>query len=139
MTTIADRISIAQSRIKQAAQNCSRLPSDISLLAVSKTKPISDIIAAYNAGQRQFGENYVQEGQEKITALAANYPDIEWHFIGPLQSNKTRVVAENFDWVHTIDRLKIAKRLNEQRGVFQKPLQILISIFLLTVGKTTFN
>lgn len=128
MTTIADRISIAQSRIKQAAQNCSRLPSDISLLAVSKTKPISDIIAAYNAGQRQFGENYVQEGQEKITALAANYPDIEWHFIGPLQSNKTKIVAEHFDWMHTLSRDKIAQRLNDQRPANKPPLNVCIQV-----------
>ena len=128
MTTIADRISIAQSRINQAAQNCSRLPSDISLLAVSKTKPINDIIAAYDAGQRQFGENYVQEGETKITTLATDYPDIEWHFIGPLQSNKTRIVAEYFDWMHTVSRDKIAQRLNDQRPNNKKPLNVCIQV-----------
>ncbi|MGI2168952.1 YggS family pyridoxal phosphate-dependent enzyme [Shewanella sp. MF05960] len=128
MTTIADRISIAQSRINQAAQNCSRLPSDISLLAVSKTKPINDIIAAYEAGQRQFGENYVQEGETKITTLAADYPDIEWHFIGPLQSNKTKIVAEHFDWMHTVNRDKIAQRLNDQRPDNKKPLNVCIQV-----------
>ncbi|WP_160053110.1 YggS family pyridoxal phosphate-dependent enzyme [Shewanella litoralis] len=128
MTTIADRISIAQSRINQAAQNCSRLPSDISLLAVSKTKPINDIIAAYDAGQRQFGENYVQEGETKITTLATDYPDIEWHFIGPLQSNKTRIVAEHFDWMHTVSRDKIAQRLNDQRPNNKKPLNVCIQV-----------
>ncbi|MCL1149879.1 YggS family pyridoxal phosphate-dependent enzyme [Shewanella ulleungensis] len=128
MTTIADRLSIAQSRINQAAQNCSRLPSDISLLAVSKTKPINDIIAAYEAGQRQFGENYVQEGETKITALAADYPDIEWHFIGPLQSNKTKIVAEHFDWMHTVSRDKIAQRLNDQRPDSKLPLNVCIQV-----------
>ncbi|GGB60324.1 YggS family pyridoxal phosphate-dependent enzyme [Shewanella inventionis] len=128
MTTIADRISIAQRRINQAAQNCSRTPSDISLLAVSKTKPINDIVAAYDAGQRQFGENYVQEGEAKITALAGDYPDIEWHFIGPLQSNKTKIVAEHFDWMHTISRDKIAQRLNDQRPAHKKPLNVCIQV-----------
>ncbi|WP_350432803.1 YggS family pyridoxal phosphate-dependent enzyme [Shewanella sp. H8] len=128
MTTIADRISIAQSRINQAAQNCSRSPNEIILLAVSKTKPISDIIAAYQAGQRQFGENYVQEGETKINALQADYPDIEWHFIGPLQSNKTKIIAEHFDWMHTLSRDKIAQRLNEQRPSNKPPLNVCIQV-----------
>ncbi|WP_137222176.1 YggS family pyridoxal phosphate-dependent enzyme [Shewanella sp. MEBiC00475] len=128
MTTIADRISIAQSRINQAAQNCSRSPNEIILLAVSKTKPISDIIAAYQAGQRQFGENYVQEGETKINALQADYPDIEWHFIGPLQSNKTKIIAEHFDWMHTLSRDKIAQRLNEQRPISKPPLNVCIQV-----------
>ncbi|MEO3682760.1 YggS family pyridoxal phosphate-dependent enzyme [Shewanella vesiculosa] len=128
MTTIADRISIAQSRINQAAQNCSRSSAEISLLAVSKTKPISDIIAAYQAGQRLFGENYVQEGETKITALQADYPDIEWHFIGPLQSNKSKIVAENFDWMHTLSRDKIAQRLHEQRPSNKPPLNVCIQV-----------
>jgi pyridoxal phosphate enzyme (YggS family) len=128
MTTIADRISIAQSRINQAAQNCSRSSGEISLLAVSKTKPISDIIAAYQAGQRQFGENYVQEGETKINALQLDYPDIEWHFIGPLQSNKTKIVAEHFDWLHTLSRGKIAQRLHEQRPSDKSPLNVCIQV-----------
>ncbi|MGK0411003.1 MAG: pyridoxal phosphate enzyme (YggS family) [Shewanella psychromarinicola] len=128
MTTIADRISIAQSRINQAAQNCSRSPDEINLLAVSKTKPISDIIAAYQAGQRLFGENYVQEGETKINALQADYPDIEWHFIGPLQSNKTKIVAEHFDWLHTLSRGKIAQRLHEQRPSDKSPLNVCIQV-----------
>jgi pyridoxal phosphate enzyme (YggS family) len=128
MTTIADRISIAQSRINQAAQNCSRSSGEISLLAVSKTKPISDIIAAYQAGQRLFGENYVQEGETKINALQADYPDIEWHFIGPLQSNKTKIVAEHFDWMHTLSRGKIAQRLHEQRPSDKSPLNVCIQV-----------
>ncbi|GGP40021.1 YggS family pyridoxal phosphate enzyme [Shewanella saliphila] len=114
--------------MSQAAQNCSRSPSEISLLAVSKTKPISDIIAAYQAGQRRFGENYVQEGETKITALADDYPDIEWHFIGPLQSNKTKIVAEHFDWMHTVSRDKIAQRLNDQRPTNKPPLNVCIQV-----------
>ncbi|MFC0323120.1 YggS family pyridoxal phosphate-dependent enzyme [Gallibacterium melopsittaci] len=101
----------------------------VSLLAVSKTKPFSDILAAYHAGQRQFGENYVQEGIEKIQlAQQQNIKDITWHLIGPLQSNKTRLVAEHFDWVQTIDRFKIAERLSQQRPSHLVPLQILIQI-----------
>ncbi|MGI2109528.1 YggS family pyridoxal phosphate-dependent enzyme [Shewanella frigidimarina] len=128
MTTIADRISIAQSRISQAAQKCSRSSAEISLLAVSKTKPISDIVAAYQAGQRLFGENYVQEGETKINALQVDYPDIEWHFIGPLQSNKTKIVAEHFDWMHTLSRAKIAQRLHEQRPNDKSPLNVCIQV-----------
>jgi len=128
MTTIADRLSIAQSRINQAAQNCSRSPDEINLLAVSKTKPISDIIAAYQAGQRLFGENYVQEGETKISALQTDYPDIEWHFIGPLQSNKTKIVAEHFDWLHTLSRDKIAQRLHQQRPPDKLPLNVCIQV-----------
>lgn len=127
-TTIADRLSIAQSRMNQAAQKCSRLPSEIKLLAVSKTKPISDIIEAYQAGQRLFGENYVQEGEQKIIAIQQTYPDIEWHFIGPLQSNKTKIVAEHFDWMHTLSREKTAKRLNDQRPIQKSPLQVCIQV-----------
>ncbi|MGL5028077.1 MAG: YggS family pyridoxal phosphate-dependent enzyme [Shewanella oncorhynchi] len=128
MTTIADRLAIAQRRITQAAQKCARHPSSIRLLAVSKTKPIEDIIAVYQAGQRCFGENYVQEGAEKITALKGDFPDIEWHFIGPLQSNKTSIVAQHFDWMHTVSRDKIALRLNEQRPAELAPLNVCIQI-----------
>lgn len=115
MTTIADRLADAHQRIAQAAQNSSRDSREIQLLAVSKTKPIDQIVAAYDAGQRLFGENYVQEGEEKINALRESHGDIEWHFIGPLQSNKTKSIAEHFDWMHTLSREKIAKRLSEQR------------------------
>ncbi|QBF81897.1 YggS family pyridoxal phosphate-dependent enzyme [Shewanella maritima] len=128
MTTIADRISIAQSRIHQAAQKCARQQQDIALLAVSKTKPVADIIEAYEAGQRKFGENYVQEGEQKIAELSAQYPDIEWHFIGPLQSNKSKIVAENFDWMHTVSRAKIATRLSEQRPANKSPLNVCIQV-----------
>ena len=96
------------------------------LLAVSKTKPVSDIVQAYKAGQRLFGENYGQEGVEKIQMLQS-LDDIEWYFIGPLQSNKTRLVAENFDWVQAIDRLKIAKRLNDQ-VIPNKKLNVCIQV-----------
>lgn len=128
MTTIADRLALAQSRITQAAQKCTRLPQNIRLLAVSKTKPIADIIAAYDAGQRCFGENYVQEGVAKIIELAPSHPDIEWHFIGPLQSNKTALVAQHFEWMHTLSREKIAQRLNEQRPAHLAPLNVCIQI-----------
>ncbi|WP_110458529.1 YggS family pyridoxal phosphate-dependent enzyme [Shewanella algidipiscicola] len=128
MTTIADRLALAHQRIAHAAQNSSRHSDEIKLLAVSKTKPISQIVAAYEAGQRLFGENYVQEGESKIIALKADYPDIDWHFIGPLQSNKTKVIAEHFDWMHTLDRVKIAQRLNEQRPPQRAPLNVCIQI-----------
>ncbi|MCL2918183.1 YggS family pyridoxal phosphate-dependent enzyme [Shewanella litorisediminis] len=128
MTTIADRLSLAQQRIVQAAQISSRNPSEIKLLAVSKTKPASDILSAYSAGQRLFGENYVQEGVQKIAELKSQCPDIEWHFIGPLQSNKSRPVAEHFDWLHTLDREKLAIRLSEQRPAELSPLNVLIQV-----------
>ena len=98
------------------------------LLAVSKTFGPEAVLEAYKAGQRQFGENYVQEGVAKIEALKASCPDIIWHFIGPLQSNKTRPVAEHFDWVQSIDRLKIAQRLSEQRPAGMPDLNVLLEI-----------
>ncbi|MEI6859992.1 MAG: YggS family pyridoxal phosphate-dependent enzyme [Shewanella sp.] len=128
MTTIADRLANAQHRIKQAAQYSSRNIDEIQLLAVSKTKPFSDILAAYAAGQRQFGENYVQEGESKVITLKDCCPEIEWHFIGPLQSNKTKIIASHFDWMHTVSREKIAYRLNEQRPNALPPLNICIQI-----------
>ncbi len=128
MTTIADRLADAHQRIVQAAQNSSRDSREIQLLAVSKTKPIDQIVAAYDAGQRLFGENYAQEGEEKINALRESHGDIEWHFIGPLQSNKTKSIAEHFDWMHTLSREKIAKRLSEQRPSHLAPLQVCIQV-----------
>ena len=128
MTTIADRLANAHQRIAQAAQNSSRNSNEIKLLAVSKTKPNTQIIAAYEAGQRLFGENYVQEGESKIIALKPDYPDIEWHFIGPLQSNKSKTIAEHFDWMHTLSREKLAKRLNEQRPAHLQPLNVCIQV-----------
>jgi pyridoxal phosphate enzyme (YggS family) len=113
METIAERLKSVQITVKQSTSDAHRPTNAVKLLAVSKTKPVSDVVYAYEAGQRLFGENYVQEGVEKIQGLQT-LGDIEWHFIGPLQSNKTRLVAENFAWVHAIDRLKIAQRLNTQ-------------------------
>jgi pyridoxal phosphate enzyme (YggS family) len=126
METIAKRLKSACKTIKQSALAVDRLPNDIQLLAVTKTKPVSDIMQAYEVGHRLFGENYVQEGIGKIQELA-DKSDIVWHFIGPLQSNKTRLVAEHFDWVQSVDRLKIAQRLNEQRSPF-KQLNVCIQV-----------
>ncbi|MGG1946228.1 YggS family pyridoxal phosphate-dependent enzyme [Trinickia sp. NRRL B-1857] len=115
MSHIAENLRAVHARIERAAQAAHRSPESIELLAVSKTFPAEDVRAAFAAGQRAFGENYVQESLAKIEALADLRAQIEWHFIGPLQSNKTRPVAEQFDWVHSVDRLKIAQRLSEQR------------------------
>ncbi|BFT31231.1 YggS family pyridoxal phosphate-dependent enzyme [Alteromonas sp. D210916BOD_24] len=127
MQTIAERLQCARKGIEQATADAHRPPNSVQLLAVSKTKPVSDIMEAYEAGQRMFGENYVQEGVEKIQQLA-HLGDIEWHMIGPLQSNKTKVVAEHFDWVHSVDREKIARRLNEQRPHYAAPLNVCIQV-----------
>ena len=127
METIADRLERAQQKLEQACQEANRASNTVKLLAVSKTKPVSDIVLAYEAGQRMFGENYVQEGVEKVQSLA-DYKDIQWHFIGPLQSNKTKLVAEHFDWMQSIDRLKIAQRLNAQRPFYKAPLNICIQV-----------
>lgn len=108
--------------------NAMQAPQKVKLLAVSKTKPCSAILQAYQVGQTAFGENYVQEGIEKIQWFRQQHIDLEWHFIGGLQSNKTRLVAEYFDWVQTIDRFKIAERLNAQRPAQFSPLNILIQI-----------
>ncbi len=130
MTDIAQNIAQIQAGIAQACERAERHPDSVQLLAVSKTKPLADIQAAYDAGQRQFGENYVQEAVDKITQLKASgqCPDIEWHFIGPIQSNKTRQVAENADWVQSVDRLKIAKRLNEQRNSTLPQLNVCLQV-----------
>jgi pyridoxal phosphate enzyme (YggS family) len=126
MVTIAERLTSAYARIAKAAKNVQR-NNNITLLAVSKTKPTADIIAAYEHGHRQFGESYVQEAVDKIAQLHT-YSDIIWHFIGPIQSNKSALVAEHFDWVQSIDRLKIAKRLNTQRPANKPPLNVLIQV-----------
>ena len=112
--------------IVELCQQYQRDPNDISLLAVSKTKPAEDIRSAFNAGQRSFGENYLQEALQKIQALH-DLP-IEWHFIGSIQSNKTRELAENFAWVHSVDRLKVARRLSEQRPDSMSPLNICLQV-----------
>lgn len=126
MTTISANLQAVLARIQAAARNSGRNPEDIALLAVSKTWPACDVREAVAAGQTAFGENYVQEGVEKIEELASL--GLEWHFIGPLQSNKTRRVAELFDWVHSIDRLKIAQRFSEQRPTSLAPLQVCLQV-----------
>lgn len=127
---IKQNLQHIQQSITNIAQQCERNPNTIKLLAVSKTKPIEQIDQAIQAGQRLFGENYVQEGIEKIIYYQQNRPNIglEWHFIGPLQSNKTKLVAEHFDWVQTIDRFKIAQRLSDQRARHLPPLNVLIQV-----------
>ncbi len=126
--SISDNLQAIRHRIEQAARACGRDPAGITLLAVSKTKPDADIIAAHAAGQRVFGENYVQEGCDKAQRLEAAGLELEWHFIGPIQSNKTRPVAGWFDWVHSIDREKIAARLSEQRDPHRPPLNICLQV-----------
>ncbi|MFT6088059.1 MAG: pyridoxal phosphate enzyme (YggS family) [Glaciecola sp.] len=126
METIAERLKSIQITVEQSTLDAHRPSNAVKLLAVSKTKPVSDIVHAYDAGQRLFGENYVQEGVEKIQALQT-LDDIEWHYIGPLQSNKTRLVAEHFTWVHALDRLKIAQRLNSQIST-DKTLNVCIQV-----------
>ncbi|ACL33632.1 YggS family pyridoxal phosphate-dependent enzyme [Glaesserella parasuis] len=125
--SISQNLATISQQIQQYCQQANRPEQSVKLLAVSKTKPISAIAEAIEAGQRAFGENYVQEGIEKIQHFAEN-DTLEWHFIGLLQSNKTRVVAEHFDWVQTIDRLKIAQRLSEQRPEHLPVLNVLIQI-----------
>lgn len=126
MTTICANLQAVRSRIAAAAQRAGRRREDIALLAVSKTVAAERIDEAVAAGQRAFGENYAQEGIGKIAALAAL--DLEWHFIGPLQSNKTRPVAEHFDWVHSIERFKVAERLSVARGSGLPPLQVCVQV-----------
>ncbi|SOZ55674.1 Conserved hypothetical protein, UPF0001 family; putative racemase [Cupriavidus taiwanensis] len=128
MSVIAANLQAVRQGIAAAAQQAGRHAADVALLAVSKTVSPDRIRAAYAAGQRQFGENYVQEGIDKIAALADLRDHLRWHFIGPLQSNKTRPVAEHFDWVHTIDRLKIAERLSAQRPAGMPALQVCIQV-----------
>ena len=128
MNTILQQLHLVHDRIAEAAASCDRQPDEVQLLAVSKTKPAADVLSAYQAGQRQFGENYVQEAIDKIQALKTDCPDICWHLIGPLQSNKTRQVAEAFDWVQSVDRLKIAERLSAQRPGNMRPLNICLQI-----------
>jgi PLP dependent protein len=162
MTTIASRLQAVNERIARAARDAGRLPQDVTLVAVSKAFPMTSISEAYAAGQRAFGENYVQEALDKISALSrlivsghvapengdnerpggAVHPSagvaspqagpllrpLEWHFIGPIQSNKTRPIAEHFSWVHGVEREKIAVRLSEARPVHLPPLQVCIQV-----------
>ena len=124
--TIAVNIAKLLERVRLAAQKSQRDESSISVLAVSKTRPCADLRHAYKNGLTKFGENYLQEALTKIEQLA-DLP-LNWHFIGPIQSNKTRAIAENFDWVHTVDRLKIAQRLSDQRPAHLAPLQVCIQV-----------
>jgi PLP dependent protein len=131
MNQIAQHLLQVKERIVQAAQRVDRSADQIQLLAVSKTKPLADIQAAYAAGQHRFGESYAQEAAAKIDALralAADYADIEWHFIGPLQSNKSRLVAERLDWVQSVDRDKLIERLNNQRPAGLPALNVCLQI-----------
>jgi pyridoxal phosphate enzyme (YggS family) len=125
---IADKIAQVNARIASACAAAGRPVQSVTLLAVSKTFGADDIAAAYAAGQRRFGENYVQEALAKIAALRDLEPRPEWHLIGPLQSNKTRVVAESFDWVHSIDRLPLAVRLSAQRPRAMAPLSVCLQV-----------
>ncbi|WP_273857527.1 YggS family pyridoxal phosphate-dependent enzyme [Photobacterium sp. GSS17] len=137
MSSIKQNIEQVISQIGLAAEKCGRPVDSVQLLAVSKTKPIAAIEEAIAAGQRAFGENYVQEGVEKIQHFAdsENAAALSWHFIGPIQSNKTRPIAEHFDWVHSVDRAKIARRLSEQRPADMAPLNVLLQVN--TSGETT--
>ena len=130
----ATQLADIQSRIENACSKAGSPGSAVKLLAVSKTFPLSDILEFYNCGQTAFGENYLQEALDKITQLA-DHPNaqtinanLEWHFIGPIQSNKTKPIAENFSWVHSVDRLKIAQRLSDQRPDKLAPLNVLVQI-----------
>lgn len=126
MHRIKDTLSEVRNRINKSADACGRSPESITLLAVSKKKSAEIVREAALCGQHHFGENYLQEALDK--QLSLNDLDLCWHFIGPIQSNKTRAIAENFDWVHSVDRLKIAQRLNEQRPADKPPLNICLQI-----------
>lgn len=133
MNSIAQRLEIVRERITEAEKQAGRPPGSVSLLAVSKTRPVADLREALAAGQQRFGENYLQDALPKITELADE--PIEWHYIGPIQSNKTREIAEHFAWVHSVDRLKIARRLSEQRPGHLPPLNICLQVN--TSGETS--
>lgn len=132
--SITTELAQVRKRIDKACELAGRAPASVTLLAVSKTFGAEAVVEAVQAGQRAFGENYVQEGVEKILALRAwcqgqaQPPVLQWHCIGPLQSNKTRPVAEHFDWVHSVDRLKIAERLSQQRPAHLPPLQVCLQV-----------
>ncbi|MBI5891484.1 MAG: YggS family pyridoxal phosphate-dependent enzyme [Nitrosomonadales bacterium] len=126
MTAILSNLQATRQAIEQAAKTAHRNATDVRLLAVSKTFPAAAVREAYLAGQTAFGENYLQEALEKMAALR-DLP-LEWHFIGPIQSNKTRAIAENFAWVHSVDRLKIAERLSAQRPPQLPPLNVCLQV-----------
>ena len=123
---LAENLSNVRSRLERAASDSGRSVRCVTLLAVSKTQPPANVAALDDLGQRDFGENYLQEALPKLTALRSR--QLTWHFIGQLQSNKTRAVAEHFDWVHTVDRLRLAERLSEQRPFEAPPLRVCIQV-----------
>ena len=125
---IAHNLEQVRMRIREAEKRHRRTPGSVRLLAVSKTRPAADLLAASACGQHRFGENYLQEALDKIAALEKHH--LQWHFIGPIQSNKTRAIAARFHWVHSVDRLKIARRLSEQRPPDAEPLNICLQINL---------
>jgi pyridoxal phosphate enzyme (YggS family) len=126
MPTLRERLQQVQANIRQAELTAQRPPGSVQLLAVSKYHGIAELQEAIAAGQTAFGESYLQEALEKITALS--HSDVEWHFIGPIQSNKTAQIATQFQWVHSVERLKIAQRLNDQRSNTLPPLNICIQV-----------
>ena len=128
MESITQALQKVKRRIDDAVTQAGRPAGSVQLLAVSKTQPAERVRAAFEAGQRAFGENYVQEALDKISTLANLRAQLQWHLIGPLQSNKTRAVAEGFDWVHSVDRLKIAQRLAEQRPAHLPPMQLCLQV-----------
>jgi PLP dependent protein len=128
MESIGSRLQAVKGRIASACERAGRPADSVTLLAVSKAFGPEAVQAAFAAGQRAFGENYVQEALAKMGALTGLRPQLEWHFIGPLQSNKTRPVAEAFDWVHSVDRLKIAERLAAQRPSLLPPLNLCLQV-----------
>jgi len=131
MPNIADNLKHIHHQIQRITKNVNRNPDEITLLAVSKGQPAEAIQNAYEQGQRHFGENYIQEALEKQQQLS-DLTNIIWHFIGPIQSNKTRKVAENFDWVHSVDRIKVAERLNRLRNSHPHPLNICLQVNINT-------
>jgi len=126
MTDIEKNLRAVKQQIQSQCNDCGRSAEEITLLAVSKTKPVSDILIAYRAGQHHFGENYLQEAEQKIRDLQ-NY-DITWHYIGPIQSNKTQKISALFDWVHSVDRLKVARRLDRYHPEGKSPLNVLLQV-----------
>jgi hypothetical protein len=130
MSAIRENLQAVRQRMSEAADNAQRDPCSVVLLAVSKTFDADTVIDAAGSGQLAFGENYLQEALDKMATIRAARPDLqlEWHFIGPIQSNKTRPIAEHFDWVHSVDREKIAQRLSDQRPVDMPPLNICLQV-----------
>lgn len=127
MQKINEKLANVTDRLRKACESAGREPHQVALVAVSKTQPAHAVAQAYQAGQRRFGENYLQEALDKQAELA-ELTDLEWHFIGPIQSNKTRAIAEHFAWVHSVEREKIARRLSDQRPASLPPLQICLQV-----------